>query len=274
MPKKAIPWGEAASIQASSARKDPVIVTRQAAYDTIAERYRDSKQLPFRYVVERYTLFQTLGNLQNRTILDLACGEGFYTRQLKRAGAAEVTGVDISGAMIELAQAEEKARPIGCRYVCADAATFAPDAPVDVVTAVYLLNYARNRDELESFCRACFGALRPGGRLVGFNDNVRNPPRPGASLAKYGFERTAVWPLREGTPIRYRITNPDGQAVEFDNYYLEPATYEAAMRNAGFRDFQWIDALLDPAEQANPFWDNFMAQAPLTAFRATKRKSE
>ena len=73
---------------------------------------------------------------------------------------------------------------------------------------------------------------RPGGRVVGFNDNVRRPPRPGESLAKYGLERTVERPLREGSPIRYRITNPDGQWVEFDNYYLQPATYEAAMRNA------------------------------------------
>ena len=141
---------------------------------------------------------------------------------------------------------------------------------MDIVTVVFLLNYARNQEELESFCRACFRALRPGGRLVGFNDNVRNPPRPGTSLARYGFERASAWPPREGDPIRYRITNSDGQTFEIDNYYLEPATYEAAMRNAGFRVFQWIDAMVDPAEQENPFWNDFMAQAPFTAFRATR----
>ena len=245
-------------------------MTRQQTYDTIAAPYRDSKQLPFRYVVERYTLFQALGDLRNRTVLALACGEGFYTRQFKQAGAAEATGVDISRAMIDLAEAGEKAAPIGCRYVCADAMTYTPAAPVDIVTAIYLLNYARNRDELANFCRACFRALKPGGRLVGFNDNVRNPPRPGVSLAKYGFERTSAWPPREGNPVRYRITNADGQTFEIDNYYLEPATYETAMHDAGFRDFQWIDARLDPAEQANPFWRDFITQAPLTAFSATK----
>ena len=250
--------------------KEPVVVSRQVVYDTIAERYRDSKQLPFRDLIEGYTLFQALGDLHGRTVLDLACGEGFYTRRLKRAGAAEVTGVDVSRAMIALAEAEERARPIGCRYVCADAATFAPAAPVDIVIAVYLLNYARNQKELESLCRACFGALHPGGRLVGFNDNVRRPPRPGGSLAKYGIERTGAWPPREGDAIRYRITNPDGRTVEFDNYYLEPGIYERAMRSAGFGDFQWIDAVVDPVEEANPFWRDFLAQAPLVAFSATR----
>ena len=246
-------------------------MTRKAVYDTIAEPYRDSKQLPFRYVVEGYTLFRTLGDLRNRRVLDLGCGEGFYTRQFRRAGAAHVIGVDISGAMTQLAQAEEQARPIGCRYVCADAATYAPPAPMDIVAAVYLLNYARTREELERLCCVCFGALRPGGRLVGFNDNVRRSPRPGESLAKYGFERTVERPLREGDPIRYRTANPDGQWVEFDNYFLLPATYEAAMRNAGFTGFEWLDALTDPAESASSFWNGLQAQAPFTAFCASKR---
>ena len=37
-----------------------------------------------------------------------ACGEGFYTRRIKQAGAAEVTGVDISAAMIQLTEEEEQ----------------------------------------------------------------------------------------------------------------------------------------------------------------------
>ena len=67
----------------------------QHAYDAIADRYRESKWLLFRHYIERYTLFE---------VLDLACGEGVYARQFKRAGAAEVIGVDISQAMIALAE--------------------------------------------------------------------------------------------------------------------------------------------------------------------------
>ena len=202
----------------------------------------------------------------------MACGEGVYARQFKRAGAAEVVGVDISPAMVALAEAQERAEPLGCRYVCADAGAFQPAAQVDVVTAIYLLNYARTAEEAGRFGSSCFRALRPGGLLVGFNDNVRRPPRPDdVSLAKYGLERTSArYPPHEGDAIRYRITNHDDRTFEFDNYYLRPATCEAAMRGAGFSDFRWVDAMLDPAEQADPFWDDFMAQAPLTAFCARR----
>ena len=189
-------------------------------YDTIAEQYRDSKLLAFRHFIERYTLMELLGDLHDQTVLDMACGEGVYARQFRQAGAAEVTGVDISSAMVSLAEAQERAKPIGCRYVCADATEFKPATPVDVVTAIYLLNYARTPDELQGFIRACFGALRPGGLLVGFNDNIRRPPRPDdVSLAKYGMERTcARHPPREGDAIRYRMTNHDDRTFEFENY--------------------------------------------------------
>lgn len=50
-----------------------------------------------------------LGNLQDRTVLDLACGDGVYARQFNRAGSAEVTGVDISPAMVAPAEAQEQA---------------------------------------------------------------------------------------------------------------------------------------------------------------------
>ena len=126
-------------------------------------------------------------------------------------------------------------------------------------------------EDLDRFCHACFRALRPGGRLVGFNDNVRNPPRPGVSLAKYGLERTCAYPPREGDVIQYRITNHDGQVFEFENYYLAPATYEAAAHDAGFDDFRWVDAMLEPTERDDPFWNDFLTYAPLIAFSASKR---
>ena len=83
-------------------------MTGQPAGAAIAERYRASKWLLFRHFIGRYTLFEVLGDLQCRTLLDLACGEGIYTRQFKREGTVEVTGVDISPAM--LAGAEGNAR--------------------------------------------------------------------------------------------------------------------------------------------------------------------
>lgn len=239
-------------------------------YDAIASEYRDSKELPFRRFIERYTLFRMLGDIRDRTVLDLACGDGFYARYLMRAGAAGVLGIDISGEMIRLAREEEQRRPLGCTYRHGDAAGFEPDEPVHLVVAMYLLNYARTADELISFCRVFHRALRPGGRVVGLNDNVWNPPSPGASLGKYGFERTCeTSPPEEGDVLLYTFVASDGTPFRFQNYFQPPAAYEAAFREAGFRDFRWVPVELDPARRDDPFWDDFMANPPIIAFEAT-----
>ena len=240
-------------------------------YDAIADLYQQSKRLPFRTAIERYTLFDALGDIRGMAVLDLACGAGHYTRLLKRAGAREVTGVDESPEMIRLARREEEREPLGCAYVCRDVADFEPPAgAADRVVAMYLLHYAGSREKLVRFCRVCHAALRPGGRFAGFNDNVLSPPRGTVSFRKYGLEKTGPPDPYEGAPIRYRITNDDGAQFEFNNYFLKPQTYDEAFDEVGFRDFRWLGVSLEPGERANPFWDDFLRDPPVIAFTATK----
>src|SRR5215831_12995056 len=86
--------------------------------------------------------FRMVGALEGKRVLDVACGFGFYTRLLKRRGAAQVIGVDISPEMIRLAHQYEQAEPLGITYQVCDAVALPPLAPFDLVTAVYLLTYA------------------------------------------------------------------------------------------------------------------------------------
>ena len=239
-------------------------------YDAIAEEYRDSKRLPFRDCIERFTLFEVLGDIRGQSILDMACGDGFYTRLLRQAGASSVTGIDISAEMIRLAEADERRHPRGCTYLCQDVAAFRPREVVDIVVAMYLLNYARTAEQLQRFCEVCYNALRPGGRFVGFNDNIRNPPRGTVSWKQYGIEKSSALSPNEGDAILYAITNSDGREFRFNNYYLSPDTYRDAFRAAGFQDFRWLDCLLHPAQRGNPFWKAFMTDPPVVPFAALK----
>jgi hypothetical protein len=47
-------------------------------YDTIAEPYQKVYELPQNQHIDAYTYFRSLGELTGKSILDLACGEGFY----------------------------------------------------------------------------------------------------------------------------------------------------------------------------------------------------
>jgi toxoflavin synthase len=86
-------------------------------YDHIAQEYKRSKQVPWRFHIEHFTLFELLGEISGLSVLDLACGEGYYTRNIKRRGAKRILGVDVSNLMIKLARAEEAQDPLGVKYL-------------------------------------------------------------------------------------------------------------------------------------------------------------
>jgi ubiquinone/menaquinone biosynthesis C-methylase UbiE len=62
-----------------------------------------------------------VGDVEGKTVLDVSCGEGCFARFFAKAGA-EVTGIDLSDAMIKAAVEEEERHPLGVKYFVADAA--------------------------------------------------------------------------------------------------------------------------------------------------------
>jgi 2-polyprenyl-3-methyl-5-hydroxy-6-metoxy-1,4-benzoquinol methylase len=84
-------------------------------YNLISEPYKKAKQQPWRSAVETYSLMGLVGDLTGKSVVDVACGDGYFTRKLRRAGAARVLGSDISERMIELAQADDGVLRVGVR---------------------------------------------------------------------------------------------------------------------------------------------------------------
>lgn len=235
-----------------------------------AQRYKTSKELPFRKYVEEFTIFQLLGFIEDKSILDLACGEGFYTRKFKQTGADKVLGVDISREMIHLAEQQEIEQPLNCFYEHADASQLTIHEEFDLVTGIYLLNFAQDRNQLLNFCTVAYNALKPGGSFVGFNDNVDENPNLARSFAKYGFEKTTPNPQREGDEVLYTITNEDRTELIIKNFFIKPENYKWAFEQAGFSSFTWEGPFLHPSERKNSFWSDFMHFKPMIGFRADK----
>ena len=241
-----------------------------AAYDEIALDFKSSEQLPFRRLIESYTLFGMAGRLTGLKVLDLACGDGFYTRKIKAANAAKALGVDISQAMIRHARREEERNPLGCQYEVHEVGAMPVLDDFDLAVAMYLLNYARTREELTAFCSSVFDQLKPGGRFIGFNDNPANDPANYPKYLKYGFTKQGMSDRKEGAPIRYTFYNPNGTFFQFNSHYLHPDTYAEAFEKAGFADFQWQQPALDPKHRDGAYWDRFLADPPVIGFSAVR----
>jgi SAM-dependent methyltransferase len=187
-------------------------------------------------------------------------------------GAAQVLGIDLSERMIELAQRQEAAHPLGITYQVGDGRDLALAEPQDLVLAAYLLNYARNRDELSAMCRGIARCLNPGGRFVTVNANPALDFSRAPSYRPYGFATTAQAPLREGTPVRWEFFLEEGP-FSIENYHLDVAAHEEALRAAGFRDIRWHAPAVSAEGTAafgTDYWKVFQQQPPVTFIECVK----
>jgi SAM-dependent methyltransferase len=234
-------------------------------YDAISGRYQRAKRQPWREHVEAFTFLGLLGDLTGKAAVDLACGEGHYTRLLTRLGASRVVGVDRSEGMIALARAQEADCPLGVEYLVRDCLSLDLPESFDVAAAAYLLNYATSRDELTAMAAGVARCLGPGGRFVSVNSNPGLAFDRGPAYRKYGFEVKGPAGLREGTAYAWVFHLQDGP-VEVENYWLPAVAYEEALRSAGFSEVRWhLPTVSADGRSGQPsgFWDDLLAHPPV-----------
>lgn len=241
-------------------------------YDAIADAYASSEQFAMREHIETPVLTRALGPVTGLDVLDLACGPGNYTRAYKRAGARRVVGVDISPEMLRIALAEEAARPLGIEYQQHAAEALPSFAPFDAASAVYLLHYAESREQLLRMCAGVHRNLKPGGRFAAMVTLLDEPfLRTGKNYNSYGVHEHATLPLVEGSKVAIDFLMDD-PPFTIQIFHWTRATYEAALREAGFRDIQFFPQA--PSEVAiqrfgAAFWQDFIAHPPAQAISCT-----
>jgi ubiquinone/menaquinone biosynthesis C-methylase UbiE len=235
-------------------------------YNQLANQYKKAKEQPWRTRIELFSLMNLIGDLAGKKVIDVACGDGWLTRELRKAGASEVVGIDISEKMIELARWQETKEPLGIEYRVQDARGTGPQEEFDLSVSNWLLVYAHNRDELGVMCRGLARQIKSGGRFVTLTTNPElytwqsQPP----DYRKYGFEARLPESTYEGAPVVLTV-HLDEESIAIEDYFLPIEAHELALRDAGFRDVAFHKVKLSPGPQAREegdYWDHFL-QFPL-----------
>ncbi|MFX1606870.1 MAG: class I SAM-dependent methyltransferase [Promethearchaeota archaeon] len=109
-------------------------------------------------------IFDILGDVENLSILDLACGQGYLSRILARKGA-RVVGVDLSEKMLEIAKESEASEPLGVKYIQCNSGDMREieGSSMDCVVSTFGFHDIK---EIESTIEECSRVLKEGGRLV------------------------------------------------------------------------------------------------------------
>jgi SAM-dependent methyltransferase len=183
-------------------------------------------------------LLTLLGPVEGCTVLDLACGHGRVTRELARRRAGLVVGVDLSGKLIERAEAIEAAEQLGVTYLQADAASAEWCSPAAFDAAICSFGLS-DIDDLPAALGAVARGLRPGGR---FAFSILHPCFAGSGSV------SGAWPT-DGTYYDERWWTADGAAsslrARVGANHRMLSTYLNALVRCGLE----VDELLEPAPE-------------------------
>jgi ubiquinone/menaquinone biosynthesis C-methylase UbiE len=234
-------------------------------YNQHVDTFAQTKGSPIKYYSERWTFFEVLKDVRGQSVLDLACGDGDYARAIKQQGADRVVGVDISEKMIERARLLEEQQPLGIEYHVRDVARLERLGTFDVVTAVFLLVYAPTEETLVDMCRVMYANLAPNGRCITVTMSPELSEQQLAEPNQYGTQLKLNGPLRDGATLIITIDTPQGP-LEIINYYWSKATYERALRSAGFRTVEWHPMRVSPEglqRYGAEYWQPYLTHPPI-----------
>ena len=131
------------------------------AWDTFVESGADY----YRIEVHGPALLAVCEPLLGQRVLDLGCGQGYFSRRLAGRGA-EVSAIDISARLLALAERREARERLGIRYHCLAAAAVAQHWPVDSFDLVAACMSLQDMADVPSALGGAAAVLRPGGRMV------------------------------------------------------------------------------------------------------------
>jgi ubiquinone/menaquinone biosynthesis C-methylase UbiE len=109
-------------------------------------------------------LKRIIGNVEGKKVLDVGCGEGYFSRFFAKAGA-EIVGIDLSEALIKAAKEEEERHPLGVKYFAADAADLSVLGS-EVFDIVYCHFVLEDMPDYEGAIAEISRVLKTGGRFV------------------------------------------------------------------------------------------------------------
>ena len=182
-----------------------------------------------------------------RTVTDCACGTGALTVRLAERGY-RMTGIDLSGDMLRLAQEKARSRGLSVPFVQMDIASFRTHRKADaVICCCDGVNYLTEEAQVRSFFRSANENLRDGGLLL-FDLSTPYKLEHVLGCSTMGEDRkecTYLWeniydPESGLLEMRLHFFIPDGKGTytRFDETHIQrsysPEETEKLLNGAGF----------------------------------------
>lgn len=245
-------------------------------YDAGSEGYNKAAKRELKEWAYYPTISHYLGDLHDRSALDLGCGSGDSSRTIKALGSDDIVGIDVSGKQIEVARQQEAqasdAHPIA--YIEGDAADFdfsQLNKQFDIVSGMMFIHYMPTEEALTKLLTNVHTAIKNEGACYFLVPN----PEINQDYNSYGIKATAKdW--HEGDAVHNEVSDLEGhKLVEFTNYYWSKAMYEHCFSAAEFQMEILPPVISDEGEKAGPakygqeFWNEWGEKPFYVMIKAT-----
>lgn len=211
------------------------------------------------------TVVSLVGDVENKTVIDLGGGTGFFSHHIAKKHPKMVIGIDNSVLKIGLASSRVKSPNV--LHALGD--VFFHELPTsDVVLGAFVLNYAENVVELENLFRRVHSSLNDKGKFIGVVDLPS-----GKDLTILGAKKT-LSEYRDGAKMFIHLYDEDQNNVCTleANYYLKD-TYEFIAKKVGFSSFRWEKPIVDESgkkKYPDIDWETYIEDPELGYFVAIK----
>ncbi|MAG45385.1 MAG: hypothetical protein CMH63_01265 [Nanoarchaeota archaeon] len=229
-------------------------------FDKITDQYKLSHEKPDKKYSMLPTLVRLASPLENSTVLDLGCGDGFFTQELAKHYPRLVIGVDNSSAM--LSQTNQTPNTV---YMRRD--IFHDALPLgNVAMAPFVLNYPKNPKELSQVIGNISRSVR--GRFIGLIDM---PTGCSPELTKKFGATKKVDSYTDGSLIDINLYNQEDYICSLQSNYFSKETMEGKLYENGFSNVAWHTPLINQEGievMGEEFWAGYVDNCELAYFTA------
>jgi ubiquinone/menaquinone biosynthesis C-methylase UbiE len=143
----------------------------KTSFDSFAINYdkhmSNAGDITHRKVIDP-SLFKAAGEIKNKVIYDIGCGNGYIARKMVKAGAREVWASDISPQLIKIAKT--KYPKVGIKYLIQKGDSFKniPTNYFNLIKMNMVIHYIK---DLNTLFKGVSSALKKGGRFAFTGDH-------------------------------------------------------------------------------------------------------
>lgn len=196
----------------------------QADFFTNYMKRRNREDSP-NNAIEGPIMNELIGDIQNKTILDLGCGDASFGKDLLHLGARHYTGVEGSGQMIEAARSNLLELDATIHNETMESFQYPRDS-YDLVTSRFAIHYV---SDINTLFQNVYQTLKEEGRFV---FSIQHPLTTSSFTSKQAGDKRGNWIVDDYFRDGERKEPWINQVVV--KYHRTIEQYFTALRQAGF----------------------------------------